>query len=100
MSDDRVKIGPANTVGDIRRAIGFLSDECPIMVRNAPLPMMYLHLVDGAGHLEFEFPQMHPDDNTWRHKSTDRLCHLPQGAKPGPGDTWEQVYPIVGDPES
>lgn len=100
MSDDRVTIGPANTVGDIRRAITFLTDDCPIMVRNGPLPMMYFHIFDGAEHLELELPSMHPDDNTWRHKATDRLCHLPQGAKPGPSDTWEMAYPIVGDLES
>lgn len=93
--DDRVKLGTANTVGDIRRAITPLRDECPIMVRNGPLPGIYYHLVDGHGHLEFELPNVHPGDNAWRHMTTGRLCHMPQGAKPGPDHVWEMVYPIA-----
>ena len=93
-------MGTASTVGDIRRAITPLMDECPIMVRNGPLPVMYYHLVDGEGHLEFEFPNVHPGDNTWRHMTTGRLCHLPQGAKLGYLEEWEMVYPVTEENES
>ena len=54
----RVRIGQPQTVGELREMLQSFSDDAPLAVRNAPLPVLYYMACDGRGYVEIEIPSI------------------------------------------
>ena len=51
---NKLFLGKAETVGQLRACLECFKNEVPLMVRNAPLPTLNLTHVDGVAHVEID----------------------------------------------
>jgi hypothetical protein len=51
---NKLFLGKAETVGQLRACLECFKNEVPLMVRNAPLPTLNLTHVDGVAHIEVD----------------------------------------------
>ena len=51
---NKLFLGKAETVGQLRACLECFKNEVPLMVRNSPLPALNLTHVDGVAHIEID----------------------------------------------
>jgi len=50
----RIKAAQVTTVGEMKMLLAGAEDDMPLMVRNGPLPTLYVHHFDGVNYLELD----------------------------------------------